>query len=70
MALVPLIEYAQARAEVRAVYDDIMTSRIQFSDSAGHRWERTSTGELRPIHDRFKWLRALRSKSTNKKPPS
>ena len=27
MALVPLIEYAQASAEVRAVYDDIMTTR-------------------------------------------
>jgi len=27
VALVPLIEYAQASAEVRAVYDDIMTTR-------------------------------------------
>ena len=27
MALVPLIEYAQASAEVRAVYDDIMKTR-------------------------------------------
>jgi len=27
VALVPLIEYAQARAEVRAVYDDIMQTR-------------------------------------------
>ena len=27
MALVPLIEYAQASAEVRAVYDDIMQTR-------------------------------------------
>ena len=27
MAMVPLIEYAQASPEVRAVYDDIMTTR-------------------------------------------